>query len=190
MPKRPTTEELWTRHRGWLAVVLLAHRPRGVDLDDLLQEVALTVTRTIGELRDPVAAPAWLRRIAVHVALGAGRRQAARPETGDDVDVACPRPSVPDSVGVRDEVRRALGLARALPIELREPLLLRSVHGLPQRDIAAALEISEEAVESRLARARRRLREQAHRDPSPRSGRQDMHRGTTRCEMKTRSSAG
>jgi RNA polymerase sigma-70 factor (ECF subfamily) len=46
-----------------------------------------------------------------------------------------------------------------LTVAYREPLLLKAIEGLSQRQIAEVMGLSEEAVETRLARARRLLRE-------------------------------
>jgi DNA-directed RNA polymerase specialized sigma24 family protein len=64
---------LWRTHRRWVGAVLLAHRPRGVDLEDLLQEVAVIVLQKIAELRDPERLRPWLAAIARNVARMEGR---------------------------------------------------------------------------------------------------------------------
>ncbi|MEE8458695.1 MAG: sigma factor-like helix-turn-helix DNA-binding protein, partial [Phycisphaerales bacterium] len=43
----------------------------------------------------------------------------------------------------------------------REPLMLRALHGMRGRHIAEILDLSEATVETRIARARRMLRELA-----------------------------
>jgi RNA polymerase sigma factor (sigma-70 family) len=50
-------------------------------------------------------------------------------------------------------------LIETLPESLRQPLLLSTVEELDYREIAAALEITEAAVRSRLFQARQRLKE-------------------------------
>lgn len=45
--ERAEVEAWWMTHRRWLAAVLLAHMPREADLEDLLQEVALVVKRSL-----------------------------------------------------------------------------------------------------------------------------------------------
>jgi len=45
----------------------------------------------------------------------------------------------------------------ALPRQLREPLVLRTIEGLTQAETAEILKISEKAVETRLYRARSKL---------------------------------
>ncbi|MFQ5427160.1 MAG: ATPase, T2SS/T4P/T4SS family [Gaiellales bacterium] len=52
---------LWEHHRRWVAAILLAHKPREIELEDLLQDVAMTFVRTIGELRDEESARAALQ---------------------------------------------------------------------------------------------------------------------------------
>jgi RNA polymerase sigma-70 factor (ECF subfamily) len=54
-----------------------------------------------------------------------------------------------------DTVRKAVA---ALPEELRQPLILAVYQGLPQAEIAEILKCSVKAVETRIYRARQRLR--------------------------------
>ena len=48
---------------------------------------------------------------------------------------------------------------RALPMKLREVIVLRYLQEMPVADVAATLELSESAVLVRLHRARQRLRQ-------------------------------
>lgn len=155
---------LWRQNRRWVAAILLAYAPRGVDIDDLLQEVALVVVEKLDTVRDRGKIRPWLRSVAINAARSAGRHAAVRKTTrsleSTDAETADPRAERRHAdAESRDEARVILDAARALPADYREPLLLRSVHGLSQKEIAATLELSEAAVESRLARARRMLRE-------------------------------
>jgi RNA polymerase sigma-70 factor (ECF subfamily) len=153
---------LWREHRRWAATVLLAHMPREADLEDLLQDVAVKFVSHIGELRDPGALRGWLRMIAVNTARMAARRRRVRVTSLPDGDAAPADPSVETEVLRRDaaaDARRALAMARELPETYREPLLLRCVHELSQREIAETLGVPETTVETRLARARRMLRD-------------------------------
>lgn len=161
--------ELWLAHRRWVAAIILAHKPAGEDLEDLLHEVALRMVRSAGDLRDPAAARPWLRTVAVNVARTAGRKTRVRRnavrtvaegaqdrEAGSDLGGAAP----PDRLGAREEADRAMRAAQRLPEHYREPLLLRAVRGMSYRQIADAMGIPITTVETRLARARRMLREQ------------------------------
>ena len=72
-------------------------------------------------------------------------------------------PLGPDAadVTVDDEARRLMTLATRLPETYREPLMLRAIHGMRGRHIAEIMNLAEATVETRIARARRMLRELA-----------------------------
>ena len=170
MTSREEAALIWRQNRRWVAAVLLAHAPREVEIDDLLQEVAVTLVEKIDTVRDTDKIRPWLRAVALNAARSAGRQHGVRKSTrsiegtaaaaGGPAEPADPRAKREGKdAESRDEARVALDVARGLPEKYREPLLLRSVHGLTQKEIAATLELSETAVESRLARARRMLRE-------------------------------
>lgn len=155
---RAALEALWLRHRGWVASVLRAHRPRAEDVEDLVQEVAVRFVGGVRTLGDPAAFGAWLRTVAVNVARSAGRRASLRRDAGDTALA-----DVPDTdAAVRDDARHRLDATwnalDRLDADHREALLLKSVHGFSQVEIAATLGLTVTAVESRLARARRTLR--------------------------------
>ncbi len=157
--------DFWRLSRRWVAAVLLAHMPRDCELEDLLQDVALTLVNRISDVRDPAATRGWLRMVAVNTAKTAARKR--RPTlrlvpAPEDV------PSdVPDLAGageaddpaLREEAKRALEAARELPGDYSEPLLLRCVHGMTYQQISEALGLPVTTIETRLARARRMLRE-------------------------------
>lgn len=154
---------LWRQHRGWVAAVLLVHRPPGSELEDLLQDVAVTLIASIRSLEAPAALRSWLRTVAINTARSAGRRADARPRPhplhvvdDDVVDPACARDVAADAAKAR--VEAVLATVAKLPIELREALVLRAVHGMSQRSVAEVLGVPETTVETRLARARRLLR--------------------------------
>lgn len=156
--------ELWLRHRRFVATVLLAHGAAR-DLDDLLQEVALRMTRSLGELADAARLRPWLRAIARNVAIDHGRQAAAaRPLQALPPLGAEPLFDAPTQEQHRDELEQALRDLDDLDPTYREPLLLRAVDGLSQREIAIALDLPETTVETRLARARRWLRERRDAD--------------------------
>lgn len=158
-------EALWREHRRWVAAVLLAHKPREAELEDLLQEVAMTFVSRVHELRDPGALRPWLRTVAVNVARMDARRvrlrrAALRPLDDEHAELPDPRQAADGRAReARAEAQAALDAAARLPQDLREALLLRCVRGLSQKQIAALLDVPETTVETRLARARRLLRE-------------------------------
>ncbi len=166
---REALEDLWRQHRKWLATVVMAHMPAEAELEDIVQEIAVAVVRTIGSLKNPQAIRPWLRSVAINTVRTAGRRATIdrrnRPQSVSD---ACVDQSTfnrremtgQDAERSRHQVREALALVRGLPEHYREAILLRAVRGLSQAHIAEVLGISIKTVETRLRRARSMLTEQ------------------------------
>lgn len=160
-------KRLWEENRRWVAALLLVHKPRWADLEDLLQEVATTLVSKGHEIRDAAMLKPWLRTVATNAARLAARRgklrlhgslDANESESGHK-DETEPMPSATPTR--REEAGRLLELAKQLPDGYREPLLLKSVHGLSYRQIGQILGIPETTVETRIARGRKQLREMA-----------------------------
>jgi RNA polymerase sigma-70 factor (ECF subfamily) len=160
---RIALERLWERHRRWIAAVLLVHKPRHADVEDLLQEVAATLVAKVDTLRDPETFPGWLRSVALNAARMAARgtrrrlaaterfsREEAAQRTARHASAA---PRV-DRAG--DRLRNRLA---ALPAGYADPLMLRLVHDMTYAQIAEALELPETTIENRIVRGRRMLRE-------------------------------
>lgn len=181
---RTALSALWELHRRWVAVVLLAHKPAEIELEDLMQEVAMTMVTRIGDLRDEAGFRAWLRVVAVNAARAAARsakiRRMNRLPDGDDhgFDDSDLEGTPQSHVGLaahptsrsHDDARLLLELSGQLPFEYREPLLLKSLQEMTYRQIGALLELPETTVETRITRGRRMLRELAEAHRSADSG--------------------
>lgn len=165
----PELDRLWREHRRFAAAIALAHLDAAADLDDVLQEVAMAFVNGVRELRDPAALRPWLRTVVVNAARSDHRRRAVRRNVESvPFDLALEvedgrRPGVSADAEQAEALRALVDALRLLPDELREPLLLRGVDGFGQREIAEILGIPETTVETRIARARRFLRERAGR---------------------------
>ncbi len=160
---RAALERLWERHRAWVAAILLAHKPREAELEDLLQDVAMTVVTKLSDLRTEGAFRGWLRTVAVNAARSAGRRQTTRAPLLRKFATDAPSDRAADTEQTvsREEGQRLLELARDLPEGYRDPLLLRCVQGMSYRQIGQVLSLPESTIETRIARARRMVRERA-----------------------------
>jgi len=160
---------LWRDNRRWIASVALAHKPVEADLDDVLQDVAASLVRHIGQLRDPSRFRPWLRTLARNAAISTGRRATVARRHLTPLDAHAlerPDPSagrVVDLVAARRETERTLEAMESIAPDQRECLMLR-VQGLSQKAIAARLDVPVTTVESRLAKARRKLRETLERE--------------------------
>jgi RNA polymerase sigma-70 factor, ECF subfamily len=132
------------------------------DAEDVVQEAYLRALKFFGGFRGGDS-KAWLLTIVRHASYTAWQRgRAARATVGlDDAmeDVE------DDALGPEDLLlQRASGAAVAealeeLPIEFREALVLRELEGLSYKEMAQVTQLPIGTVMSRLARARKRLRQ-------------------------------
>ena len=161
---REALNALWHQCRRWVAAILLAHKPREADLEDLLQVVAMQMCRKISSVNEPKAFKSWLRTVAINAAREEGRKTTRRkrsmlrlvgmehssyrgPESADTI--------VADS----DESQRIYKAAMSLPAGYREPVLLRCVRSMSYQQISDVLDLPTTTIETRIARGRRMLKE-------------------------------
>ncbi len=160
---------VWEHNRRWVAAILLAHKPRWADVDDLLQEVALSLVKKVHEVRDPALIRPWLRTVALNVAHATARSgkvrswvtgaQAGEP---DHQPHTAPARGGIEAIEAKERSTSILDLAAQLPDGYREPLILKAVDNLSYREIGRMMGLPETTVETRIARARKQLRELAH----------------------------
>lgn len=154
---------LWTAHRRWVAAIVLAYKPWWTDADDILQEVALAVVRKGHTVRDAQAFKGWLRTVAINAARLAARTSDPPIDTPEGTPrVRTASSSAPSDCVIEDDAgRRITRLAAQLPDGYREPLLLKAVDNLSYRQIGRLMGLPETTIETRIARARKMLRELA-----------------------------
>jgi RNA polymerase sigma-70 factor (ECF subfamily) len=129
------------------------------DAEDVVQEAYVKAYRalTAGEFDRRASVNTWLYRIVVNGAIDAKRSRTRRAESSDEqVDPGW-------DGAARAEARLALSelddWLQALPAEQRAALVLQSMEGLNNTEIAQVMGVSEGAVEQRLVRARATLRQ-------------------------------
>ena len=134
------------RYLYWLC------RDRSV-AEDLSQETFTRAWSAWETQRDEKATKAWLFTIArnEHARLHERKRLDIDPDV--ELDTIVSKSASDPALGI--DVRRAFGL---LPDAYREPLLLQVLGGLSSKEIAAAIDSTEEAVNMRLSRARKALK--------------------------------
>lgn len=157
--------EVLARHQRWLRAVAYARLRDAEGVDEVLQEVALAAVRQAAPLRDASKAAPWLYRLTVRQVLlyrrRRGRQRKLTSHYADHRHAVDQTMSAPDPLHwlVSDErralVRKALHLLAERDMEI---LLLKYSENWSYGQIATRLGISHSAVESRLHRARSRLR--------------------------------
>jgi len=124
--------------------------------EDCAQDAFVLAFRAWARWRPDAPAEAWLHRIAINVAvsyqrkaklrsIGAILRRLGRPASGPD----------PAQVVLDRDLAAAL---RRLTPKLRAALVLRHYHGYTNREIAAAVGVSERTVNKRLRIAAQKMR--------------------------------
>jgi RNA polymerase sigma-70 factor, ECF subfamily len=150
------------------AIVNLARAMTGsdTDADDLAQETFVRAWRGFAKFRGESTVRTWLHGIALNVIRTHRAKQSRvgqlfRPLSRREADEEDPLDRMPAGVDLegqlatRDAIDRALA---ALPADLRETLVLRDIQGLEYREISAVLGVPIGTVESRIFRARQRLK--------------------------------
>ncbi|NCO18736.1 MAG: sigma-70 family RNA polymerase sigma factor [Gammaproteobacteria bacterium] len=150
---RAAFEGLYRRHAGWLLPMLwrLAAGDRG-RAEDWLQEAFVQAWQKLDQLRDGAAFPAWLKRLAVNLAL-ADQRRGQLTLVDQTSEQAAPEPPWPAA---------DLDLERAivsLPERARHVLVLFHLAGLGHTEIGLAMNIDPGTSKAQLHRARTLLKE-------------------------------
>ncbi len=142
------------------AVFAVARRMVGSDADaeDIAQDVFLRLWRKPPDLSDGKATLAtWLYRVTANRSIDWLRRKRPAPlEEANDAPAPDPEPDV---VTAGLQVARCVDQAlQALPDRQRLALTLTYYQGLSNIEAAEVMDVSVDALESLLSRARRRLR--------------------------------
>ena len=153
---------LMERHGRWVRGVVFSVLGDRSDLDDVCQQVWLSVWRNSRSLQDAAKWRPWLYRLARNVALDTGRRKTHRRKLWQRVKdylrpPACAPPVDRDLIA-REQHQRVLDAIGSMSEAYRQVFVMRHLEGLGYAQIAQATGLSIEGVETRLVRARRLLR--------------------------------
>jgi RNA polymerase sigma-70 factor (ECF subfamily) len=140
------------------------------DARDAVQEAFMNAFRALPRFRANAKLSTWLHRIVTNAALMKLRSANRRPEVSlepllpafdEEGHHAEPVDLLPVTAEAALQSKETRGLVRAcieqLPIQYRTVLILRNIEELDTPEVAAILEITENAVKIRLHRARQAL---------------------------------
>src|SRR3954453_16139248 len=130
------------------------------DAEDVLQEVFVNAYRAIRADDRPIAAKAWLYRIARNRCLNELRRNTAAGVESMDV-FETTDPTAIEAVERREHIKEIVVDVKRLPEQQRAALILREMEGLAYQQIADVLDTTVPSVKSLLVRARMGLAEAA-----------------------------
>lgn len=150
------------RHEGWVRHVVYATLGRPTIVDDVVQQVWTHVVRQIGTLEDVDRWRPWLYRMARNAAIDAGMKRARETKRqtllGDETQQDKTRSDPVRSMIATEEYQRMLDAIHGLPEIYREPFVLKHLEDWSYAQIAEAMSLPVDTVETRLVRARRLLR--------------------------------
>lgn len=158
--------ELVRRHQTRIVNYAMAIVRDPAEAEDVAQETFIRAYRSLARFRGDSSFKTWLYTIATNAARTGverrGRRNRVEDGSLDDdagplaaADVPAGDADAETALVRREAIDRALA---ALPPDLRVAVVLRDVEGLDYKEIAAATGAPIGTVESRIFRARRRLR--------------------------------
>jgi RNA polymerase sigma-70 factor (ECF subfamily) len=127
-------------------------------VDDIAQEVFLTVYKNLNNFRFESQFTTWLYRITVNKCKDHLRKMKIRnifSPIKDSEEELGYNPS-PDDSDIKEIVQNAIA---KLPEKLRIPLLLKDIEGLSYQEIAESVQCEIGTVKSRIFRAREGLRD-------------------------------
>jgi RNA polymerase sigma-70 factor, ECF subfamily len=139
------------------------------EAEDVMQQAYVSAFSHLGQFAGRARFSTWLTRIAVHEALARVRRR-GREASLDAFEAEWQEGSMhalrsdaptPEDQAQAEQTRRLLESAiDALPEIYRTVFVLREIEGLDTTETASCLAIREDAVKTRLSRARALLREE------------------------------
>jgi RNA polymerase sigma factor, sigma-70 family len=157
--------ELMRRHRDAVFRLAWGHVGSATEALDVTQETFIAAFASLARYDRARSFRIWISRIAINKCHDWARRRAvrrfftfARP-IEEAVAVADGAMTPEDDAQSQQEVARIHEAIAALPGNLKDVLLLRTIEGLSQGEVAQTLGVSEKAVETRLYRARKKLAE-------------------------------
>jgi RNA polymerase sigma-70 factor, ECF subfamily len=162
----PLFEALMRRYNQRLYRIARSILRDDAEAEDVMQHAYVQAYLHVDQFAGRASFSTWLTKIAVHEALARARRRGRerRSETraGSDEDtmsmLRSPRPD-PEAQMLQEEARALLESAiDTLPVLYRSVFVLREVEGLGTAETAECLDLSHEAVKTRLHRARALLR--------------------------------
>jgi len=179
-------EILMRRHNQRLYRVARSIVRDDAEAEDVLQQAYLNAYAHLDQFAHRASFATWLTRITVHEALARRRRRLAGAKLEPMLDYEAggiPSPTLdPEQEALSGELRRLLEASiDSLPDAYRSVFVLREVQGLTTLETAECVGLSEDAVKTRLLRARGMLRDALYRRVG-RFGSGLFTFGSTRCD--------
>ena len=157
--ERDSFDQIVAAHQQRIARLVYRLLGNADEVQDVVQEVFLSVLQNLKRFRGESKLSTWLTAIALNKCRSHRRRRLLRPRSLLRLarNLVAPRDQVPPSEAaeIHQELRRAV---QQLSSKYREPIVLRYFEEMSASEIGQVLGVSLNGVEVRLTRARRKLR--------------------------------
>jgi len=154
-------KDLVTRHKEKVRNLIYLNLGNTSAIDDISQEVFLSVYRKLKQFRFQSQFTTWLYTITINKIRDHVRKQKIMSIfsafSGDDSENFPDNGSHRENFDINEMVREAIA---KLPPRLREPLVLRDFEGMSYQEISETTGIESGTVKSRIFRAREALKKQ------------------------------
>src|SRR5438067_2831773 len=166
-PEADLTRALYERYSVQIFRYCLHQLGSREEAEDAVQSTFLNAFRGIKRGIVPELESAWLFKIAENVCLSRRRSTWRRNRIESTADFEIVEELAPAPSRLADELVGLQDVLEQMPESQRRAILLREWQGLSYREIAAELELSQTAVETRIFRARRSLAAGLEQPPEP-----------------------
>lgn len=151
------------QYQGMVSGVALSRTGDVHRSEDLAQETFLLAWQKLAELDDVTKFPGWLCSIARNLARNAARKKSESEQTGALPEATSESTDPVESLMTAERNAMVGAALQKIPENYREPLVLFYRGEQSTKQVADALEITEEAARQRLSRARKFLRKELER---------------------------
>ena len=149
--------ELVKRHKDKVRNIVYISLSNSNSVDDIAQEVFITVYRHLKTFRFESQFTTWIYRITINKCKDHLRKKNVRriflPLTDEEKEPVFE--SINEDIDIKQIVQNAIG---SLPDKLRIPLVLKDLEGFSYQEIADTMECEIGTVKSRIFRAREALK--------------------------------
>jgi len=137
----------WEKKIYGLALRMLGH---GEDARDALQEIFLTAYRNLGQFRGKARFSSWLYRIAVNCCYNKLRERNPEHRPLDEAGELVVEEEMLAQLQRKQVVERVQAAVRALPLEMRQVVIMKEYEDLTFQEISEILKIPISTAKTRL----------------------------------------
>jgi len=160
-----TPQAVYLENESWLRTVVRSRVQESDAVEDIMQNIALALVRQRETLRDIAQIGAWLYQVAVRQVMmhrrTAGRRRnfenRISQQAGSDELVSVEHDPVASVLASEKQASVRVAVQQLDELD-RQVLMLKYVEGWTYRQLAEMLGVSEDTIEYRLLKSRKRLK--------------------------------